>query len=103
MLFHSPEFIFAFLPICFFGLVLIHRLWGWQPALSWLAAASVFFYGQWSLALAALLTASILSNYAVARVLLANLDQRRLASFVLIGAIAANLALLFYFKYTNFF
>ncbi|HSA80024.1 MAG TPA: MBOAT family O-acyltransferase [Geminicoccaceae bacterium] len=103
MLFHSPAFIFAFLPICFLGFVLIHRFWGWERALSWLAAASIFFYGQWSLALAALLTGSILTNYAVVRVLLAKLDQRRLASSILMGAIAANLSLLAYFKYANFF
>lgn len=103
MLFHSPEFIFAFLPVCFLGFILIHRIWGWEQALLWLAAASLFFYGQWSLLLATLLTGSILTNYAVARALLAHLDHRRFASFLLIGAITANLILLGYFKYTNFF
>ena len=52
MLFHSPAFIFGFLPLCFLSFVLVHRLWGWQPALFWLAAASLLFYGQWGWALA---------------------------------------------------
>jgi alginate O-acetyltransferase complex protein AlgI len=103
MLFHSPEFIFGFLPLCFLGFVGVHRLWGWQPALLWLAAASLVFYGQWSAALAGLLLGSILFNFAAARLLLAKVESRRTARRLLLGALAANLALLGYFKYSNFF
>jgi D-alanyl-lipoteichoic acid acyltransferase DltB (MBOAT superfamily) len=102
MLFHSPAFIFGFLPLCFLGFVAVHRLWGWDAALLWLAGASLVFYGQWSPALAALLLGSILFNYGAARLLLARLDDRRSARRLLLAAIAANLALLGYFKYTNF-
>jgi alginate O-acetyltransferase complex protein AlgI len=102
MLFHSPAFIFGFLPLCFLGFAAVHRLWGWDAALLWLAGASLVFYGQWSPALAALLLGSILFNYGAARLLLARVDERRLARRLLLAAIAANLALLGYFKYTNF-
>ncbi|HEX5077755.1 MAG TPA: MBOAT family O-acyltransferase [Geminicoccaceae bacterium] len=102
MLFHSPAFIFGFLPICFLGFVLVHRLWGWDRALLWLAGASLVFYGQWSPALAGLLLGSILFNHGAARLILRNIDQRRRARRLLLGAVAANLALLAYFKYTNF-
>jgi alginate O-acetyltransferase complex protein AlgI len=103
MLFHSPEFIFGFLPLCFLGFVGVRRVWGWEPALLWLAAASLVFYGQWSAALAALLLGSILFNFAAARLLLVTIESRRSARCVLLGALAVNLALLGYFKYTNFF
>ena len=103
MLFHSPAFIFGFLPLCFLGFLCVHRLWGWQAALLWLAGASLVFYGQWSPALAALLLGSILVNYGAARLLLAKVDSRRIARQLLLGAIAVNLGLLGYFKYTNFF
>ena len=103
MLFHSPAFIFGFLPLCFLGFLCVHRLWGWQAALLWLAGASLVFYGQWSLALAGLLLGSILFNYGAARLLLARVESRRTAFRLLLGAIAVNLGLLGYFKYTNFF
>ncbi len=103
MLFHSPEFIFGFLPLCFLGFVGVHRLWGREPALLWLAAASLVFYGQWSAGLAGLLLGSILFNFGAARLLLATIESRRTARRLLLGALAANLALLGYFKYTNFF
>jgi alginate O-acetyltransferase complex protein AlgI len=102
MLFHSPLFIFGFLPLCFLGFVAVHRLWGWDAALLWLAGASLVFYGQWSAALAALLLGSILFNYGAARLLLAKVDDRRTARGLLLAAITANLALLGYFKYANF-
>jgi alginate O-acetyltransferase complex protein AlgI len=103
MLFHSPEFIFGFLPLCFLGFVGVRRLWGWQPALYWLAAASLVFYGQWSAALAGLLLGSILFNFGAARLLLAKVESRRTARRLLLSALAVNLALLGYFKYANFF
>lgn len=100
MLFHSPEFIFAFLPLCFFGFLAVHRFAGWDWALLWLAGASLVFYGQWSLALAALLLVSILFNYATAKAIHAT--EGRLSNGFLIGGVVANLGLLGYFKYTNF-
>jgi D-alanyl-lipoteichoic acid acyltransferase DltB (MBOAT superfamily) len=102
MLFHSAAFIFGFLPLCFLGFAAVHRLWGWDAALLWLAGASLVFYGQWSAALAGLLLGSILCNYGAARLILRRLDDRRTARRLLLAAIAANLALLGYFKYANF-
>jgi alginate O-acetyltransferase complex protein AlgI len=102
MLFHSPAFMFGFLPLCFVGFLCVHRLWGWRAALLWLAGASLVFYGQWSAALAGLLLGSILFNYGAAQLLLAKIDSRRVARRLLLGAITANLALLGYFKYSNF-
>ncbi len=102
MLFHSPAFIFGFLPLCFLGFAAVHRLWGWDAALLWLAGASLVFYGQWSPALASLLLGSILCNYGAARLILRHVDERRTARRLLFAAIAANLALLGYFKYANF-
>src|SRR5919106_4906426 len=103
MLFHSSEFLFGFLPVCFLGFVTVQRVWGREPALLWLAGASLVFYAQWSLALAGLLLGSILFNFGAARLLLARIDSRRTAGRLLLSALAANLALLGYFKYANFF
>jgi len=104
MLFNSYEFIFLFLPIVIFGFFSVarhsHRL-----AALWLAAASLFFYGWWNPQYVLLLLASITFNYSMGYVI----GHRRTKtaenpSPILIGlAITANLLLLGYFKYTNFF
>ena len=62
MLFNSYVFIFAFLPIVFFGFFGIgkhsHAL-----ASLWLTAASLFFYGWWDVHFVGLLLGSIVFNY----------------------------------------
>lgn len=105
MLFNSYAFIFLFLPVtavCFFCLARFgHRL-----AASWLTLASLFFYGWWNWAYVPLLLASVACNYAfglrLARWRAASrpiLQQKSLLTL----ALAANLLLLGYFKYANFF
>lgn len=103
MLFHSPEFVFAFLPACLAGVLAMHRLAGWDGAVWFLIGASFVFYGQWGIELAALLLGSILCNFAAARAIQATLDRGRTAKVILLGAIGLDLSLLAYFKYTNFF
>src|SRR5690606_24252527 len=62
MLFNSYAFIFAFFPIVLFGFFLV----GWRStraAAGFLALASLFFYGWWSIEAMPLLLASICINY----------------------------------------
>lgn len=104
MLFNSYGFIFIFLPIVlvgFFGLARIGNLY----ATAWLALASIFFYGYWNPIYIGLLLISIICNYAFAT-WLSKIGARQATSNkqnLLIFAIAANLALLAYYKYANFF
>ena len=91
MLFNSLSFLFLYLPVVFAGYVVLLR-WRRQWIAAWLALVSLFFYGYWDLRYLPLLLVSILFNYWCAR-------HRR---FLLFG-IAANLALLAYYKYANFF
>jgi len=67
-------------------------------AISWLVFASFFFYGWWNAAYIFLLLGSILFNYAAGILLSENQGKR-----ILIAGVAANLGLLGYFKYSNFF
>ncbi len=105
MLFNSYTFIFLFLPVVFFGFFWLardsHRL-----AALWLAAASLVFYGWWHPQFVLLLLASFAFNYAMGYAIGhardANAGGTR-AKSILFGAIACNLILLGYFKYTNFF
>ena len=104
MLFNSFPFIFLFLPAALLGFFLVgrraHRL-----AAAWLAASSIFFYGWWNPAYVILLLASIGCNFAfgakLARLHAAGREPR--AGRLLALAVAANLLLLGYYKYTNFF
>lgn len=104
MLFNSYGFIFLFLPIVllgFFQLARLHRVY----AAAWLAISSLFFYGYWNPAYVGLLLGSIVCNYAfgmwIAKAGVQHATARK--KQILTFAVAANLALLGYFKYANFF
>jgi D-alanyl-lipoteichoic acid acyltransferase DltB (MBOAT superfamily) len=102
MLFNSHAFIFGFLPITLLGFFVAARL-SHHLAASWLAIASVLFYGYWNVKYVWLLLISISLNYAIgcgiARAL--NCNRTRAAALLALG-ITANLCTLGYYKYTNF-
>ncbi|MBV7534767.1 MBOAT family protein [Duganella sp. sic0402] len=91
MLFNSFSFLFLYLPVVLAGYFFLLR-WRADWIAAWLALASLFFYGYWDTRYLPLLLGSILFNYWCAR-------HRRLLAF----GIGANLALLGYYKYANFF
>lgn len=127
MLFNSFAFIFLFLPVTVAGFFLLGR---WAPksaATAWLVLASLFFYGYWDVRYVPLLLASVFFNYLVGRQIeklaarvpsplpkrgetprafppgspeAALLRRKKLWLFF---GIAGNVALLGYFKYTDFF
>jgi D-alanyl-lipoteichoic acid acyltransferase DltB (MBOAT superfamily) len=99
VLFNSHIFIFVFLPLAFVLFFLFARI-SHLLAAAWLAAASLFFYGWWNPAYVALLLASIVFNY-FAGLRIARAAVRKKAW--LIAAVTANLCLLGYYKYSNFF
>jgi D-alanyl-lipoteichoic acid acyltransferase DltB (MBOAT superfamily) len=104
MLFNSYGFIFLFLPVVLLGFFQLGRI-SHSYAAAWLMLASLFFYGYWNPAYVGLLLGSIAFNYIfgmwIARAGTAHLFLRK--KHLLVIAIAANLALLAYYKYTNFF
>lgn len=100
MLFNSPEFLLGFLPVAVLLFFLIARVNSLLAA-SWLALASLFFYGWWNPPLVLLLLASILFNYS-AGISIARRQGTVQARRIVGVSIAANLALLGYFKYTDF-
>ena len=103
MLFNSHAFIFVFLPLTLALFFLFART-SHMLAAGWLAVASLFFYGWWNPAYVTLLLLSIVFNYfagmAIARVAPADTAKRKALA---IAAVAANLLLLGYYKYSNFF
>lgn len=104
MLFNSYSFIFLFLPITFFGFFAIGAR-NHLVAATWLTLASLFFYGWWNPVYVALLLASIAFNYGVG-LLIAKEHRPAWAptkKTVLVIGITADLLLLGYYKYANFF
>ncbi len=103
MLFNSYGFIFLFLPIVLLGFFQLARV-NHAYAAGWLTAASLFFYGYWNPAYIGLLLGSIVCNYAFGVwIAKAGVKQDALRQPLLVLALAANLSLLAYFKYANFF
>ncbi|MDB5807020.1 MAG: alginate O-acetyltransferase [Betaproteobacteria bacterium] len=100
MLFNSYHFIFVFLPVVLAGFLLLARR-SMASAMLWLAIASVFFYGYWSMAALPVLLLSIIFNY-VAGVRILSCESPRLKRWLMRAAIAVDLAALGVFKYANF-
>ena len=98
MLFNSAVFIFAFLPVTLFVFHVLGKYNFYNSAIIWLVFASLFFYGWWNPAYLFLILGSMLFNYGVGL----SLSKTPHKGILALG-VTANLALLGYFKYANFF
>jgi D-alanyl-lipoteichoic acid acyltransferase DltB (MBOAT superfamily) len=102
MLFNSYQFVLLFLPLVLLVFFRIGALGRHRIAISWLVAASLFFYGWWNPAYLGLIIASMLFNYAVGAWLGSNGTHPASRKTVLVFGIVVNLGLIAYFKYANF-
>jgi alginate O-acetyltransferase complex protein AlgI len=104
MLFNSFEFIFLFLPVTLMGFFLLGRV-KHAYAAAWLAYASLIFYGYWNVAYVGLMLSSIIANYNFGLwIAKAGVSHDEVSKkCLIIAAITANLLLLAYYKYANFF
>lgn len=110
MLFNSYEFIFAFLPITFFIYFYLNSKRLAVASKGFLVFASLFFYSWWNIAYLPLILISMLFNYVVGNSLAKasfenkkGLNKSFSKKSILIFGIVANLSLLGYFKYADFF
>lgn len=101
MLFHSPIFLLAFLPVALAGYGLVKKL-GPTPGKVWLIGASMVFYASWRWEYLPLMMLSIVMNFGVAEGLY-RMDGQSRRRWLLTVGIIANVLLLGYFKYKNFF
>ena len=109
MLFNSYEFIFAFLPLTFFIYFYLNSKRLTEASKGFLVFASLFFYSWWNIAYLPLILVSMLFNYVVGNILNENKEsqdntKRKInKKTILTIGIIANVALLAYFKYADFF
>src|SRR5262245_31008733 len=99
MLFNSNVFLFVFLPVSVIGYYLLAHRQGARAAKIWLCAASFVFYAWWNPAFLLLLAVSIAFNYALSARLTGSEDDAKRENLTLGFGVAANLLLLFYYKY----
>jgi alginate O-acetyltransferase complex protein AlgI len=97
MLFSSYSFLFQFLPATVLAFAAA-RLHSPRAGIMVLAGASLFFYGAWRPIYLLLLIASIAINFSLGLRMEDPLRRRSIGAF----GVALNLAVLCYFKYTNF-
>jgi alginate O-acetyltransferase complex protein AlgI len=102
VLFNSYVFIFMYLPIVLAGFFALGKHSHFLSGL-WLFAASLFFYGWWDPASVGLLLASMLFNYGIGLTIVKQRHAPALATWMLRLGVAANLGLLGYYKYADFF
>jgi len=105
MLFNSFPFIALFLPVTLLVYFMLNRVRLVLAADSWLLFASVFFYGWWDVRYVSLLLGSILFNYTIGSIMQSDRAQKQTVSRGAIFAvgIVANIGLLGFFKYADFF
>ena len=96
MLFHTQAFVLGFLPVV---LALFYLATRREAAREWvMVVASVVFYGWWDVRFVPLLLGQTLATWG-----LAHAYRKWGLSWVVSAGVAANLAILGYFKYANFF
>lgn len=108
MLFNSYEFIFLFLPITFGIYFWLNKKRLTQASKGWMVFASLFFYSWWNVIYLPLILGSILFNFAIGSSIThinsTFLSKKRLSSkTILTFGITANVLLLVYYKYMDFF
>jgi alginate O-acetyltransferase complex protein AlgI len=103
MLFNSKIFIFVFLPITLVGFFWFSRRFSPEAGRVWLLAMSLVFYGWWSITYLGVLVAWMLLNYALGQFIMARRESGSGRSSIWLGvAVAINLGLLGYYKYSAF-
>ncbi len=104
MLFNSYHFIFAFLPFSFFIYFFLLQKRLYIGAKGFLVFASLFFYSWWNISYLPIILFSLLFNYVTGNSLNENFKKAQVhKKSLLVFGIISNLALLGYFKYTDFF
>lgn len=99
MLFNSYQFLFLFLPLTLLGYYLITKK---NLQLWFLFFSSVFFYAYWSTTYVFLLLFTVVLDFYIAKNIYYAKSQR-VRKALLLTSMTANLTILGFFKYYNFF
>lgn len=102
MLFNSYIFVLLFLPVTIIEYFLLNKLARPTMAHLFLLGMSLWFYGYFNISYLPIILISIILNYSIYKIL-GHRHKKNLRVPILIIAIVANIGILFYFKYFDFF
>lgn len=118
MLFNSYIFILLFLPLCLAGYWICNVLRRYDWGKIWLVGMSLWFYGYFNIRYLPLIVLSVFGNYFLYRLLVQKSfggagtrndgqtitdRQHSRRKLILAAGVSANLGVLFYYKYFDFF
>ncbi len=103
MLFNSYIFIFIFLPIALAGYYGFNYFKFYRQANIFLIGMSLLFYGYFNPKYLFIICGSVLANFLISRGMNFQHQSQRIKSFLLALGVCGNVAVIFYFKYYNFF
>ena len=103
MLFNSYIFIFVFLPLVLIGWFGLNKLNLKKTSEVFLIAMSLWFYAYFNYSYFFIIVGSCLLNYIYSFIMEKIPDYHRLKKLLGIAAVISNLAVLFYYKYYDFF
>lgn len=105
ILFNSYEFIFLFLPLTFFIYFYLNSKKLTEASKGFLVVSSLFFYSWWNIVYLPLILISMVFNYVLGNSLSKEHTNKKAFSkkSLLTFGVIANLSLLGYFKYSDFF
>lgn len=106
MLFNSYLFILLFLPLALAGYYACNARGKYEWGKLWLVVMSLWFYAWFNVKYLPIIVGSILGNYGLYRVLQGHKgmeEKRRQDLYLTVAGVGANLGVLFYYKYYDFF
>lgn len=103
MLFNSYIFIFLFLPIAIFGYYILNCFKLYKSSNLFLIGMSLWFYGYFNASYLFIICGSIMINFLLSKGLEKLERSHVLKTILLAFGLCSNIAVIFYFKYYNFF
>lgn len=103
MLFNSYIFIFLFLPLALAGYYGLNQLKKESFAQWFLVGMSLWFYAFFHIWYLLIIVGSIIVNFLISKILLCEKKSDLCKKIFLIAGICANVGVIFYYKYFNFF
>ncbi len=100
MVFSSLPFLFIFLPFTVFLYHFMQHYSYGKYCTAILFCASLFYYAYWNPIYTVIILCSMLVNYGIGKMIHLSTKNKK---FIFCAGIAANIALLVYYKYTDFF
>lgn len=103
MLFNSYIFIFLFFPITLLGYYVLNHMKCFKTANIFLIGMSLWFYGYYNPSYLFIICGSIFVNYFISKRMEALENSDKIRKLILVLGIGINIAIIFYFKYYDFF